>query len=391
MRSRGTWHCAGACRLAHRGRHVGLRALAGDLRAAAPAVPRRRALCRCSPSPSTPAPAHTSSPASSRGRGADRGDRHRRRGDRGLTPAVRRHRARRAAGTRGRHPPARRREHGAVPRAWRGHGGDARAMGPRDALQRPRPLRGRGRDGGSAIRGPEPLGVASWARIELIEAAVRNGQTDLANEALAGFREQAAGGDWALGVEARGRALLSDGDAAEDATGRRSSACDAAGWRGCSRAPTRLRRMAAPTESTGDAREQLRTAYTMFTAMGPSPSPSVSARAAGHRREGPAPETETRDDLTAREGRSPASRGTASPTPRSAPACSSARERSSTTCTRSSASSASPRASSSRPLCRATSPSPARSTPDTPGTPGWGPRLGSHGCEPCRVTRQFEP
>jgi len=56
-----------------------------------------------------------------------------------------------------------------------------------------------------------------WAAVELIEAAARSGRRDMAADALRGLAEitTASGTDWALGVEARSRALLSDGDTAE--------------------------------------------------------------------------------------------------------------------------------------------------------------------------------
>jgi DNA-binding CsgD family transcriptional regulator/tetratricopeptide (TPR) repeat protein len=52
---------------------------------------------------------------------------------------------------------------------------------------------------------------------EVIEAAVRSGEPQLAQLALAQLAETttAAGTDWALGIEARSRALLSDGEPAE--------------------------------------------------------------------------------------------------------------------------------------------------------------------------------
>ena len=70
---------------------------------------------------------------------------------------------------------------------------------------------------GQALADAQPLGMASWARIELIEAAVRSGNFQLAAEALEGFSERDSGTDWALGADARSRALLRQGDAAEDA------------------------------------------------------------------------------------------------------------------------------------------------------------------------------
>jgi DNA-binding CsgD family transcriptional regulator len=59
--------------------------------------------------------------------------------------------------------------------------------------------------------------ISMWALPELVEAAVRTGNTGLAGEALdqlSGWT-QAGRTDWGLGVEARCRALLSDGEAAD--------------------------------------------------------------------------------------------------------------------------------------------------------------------------------
>jgi DNA-binding CsgD family transcriptional regulator/tetratricopeptide (TPR) repeat protein len=56
-----------------------------------------------------------------------------------------------------------------------------------------------------------------WALVELVEAAARSGAPEQASDALERLSEttRASGTDWGLGVEARSRALLSDGDAAE--------------------------------------------------------------------------------------------------------------------------------------------------------------------------------
>ncbi len=73
----------------------------------------------------------------------------------------------------------------------------------------------------AAQRSTEYLGewiTPPWpAGHELIEAAVRSGCADVAADALRRLAETttASGTDWALGIEARSRALLSDGDAAE--------------------------------------------------------------------------------------------------------------------------------------------------------------------------------
>jgi DNA-binding CsgD family transcriptional regulator len=57
----------------------------------------------------------------------------------------------------------------------------------------------------------------SWATAELVEAAVRSGHNDVAADALRRLAERTtpSGTDWARGVEARSRALLSEGDTAE--------------------------------------------------------------------------------------------------------------------------------------------------------------------------------
>src|SRR6185437_887925 len=106
---------------------------------------------------------------------------------------------------------------------------------------------------------------------ELIEAAVRTGHTQAAADALEELAEtaQAGGTDLGLGLEARSRALLSEGAAAE--------ACyrEAIGRLG----RTRLRPDAARAHllygewlrrqrRRRDARNQLRTAYDMFGSMG---------------------------------------------------------------------------------------------------------------------------
>jgi DNA-binding CsgD family transcriptional regulator len=114
----------------------------------------------------------------------------------------------------------------------------------------------------------EDVMTYGWALVELLEAAVRDGQRDEAASALDRLRgrTQAAGTEWALGVEARGRALLlDDEDAYSESLERlrRSSAVVELArsqllygeW---------LRRESRRT----DAREQLRSAYESFSRMG---------------------------------------------------------------------------------------------------------------------------
>jgi len=115
------------------------------------------------------------------------------------------------------------------------------------------------------------LTPANWARVELIEAAARSNMTDSAVDAFSRLAEQAdgSGTDWARGVEARCRALLSQGDAAEGHY-RRSLA---------HLARTRMRPDLARAHllygewlrrerRRAEARDQLRTAHDMLEAMG---------------------------------------------------------------------------------------------------------------------------
>jgi DNA-binding CsgD family transcriptional regulator len=68
-----------------------------------------------------------------------------------------------------------------------------------------------------AVAHPHELGVSTWVQPEFIEAAARSGRAEHAAGPMRRLREisSAAGTNWALGVEARSRALLSDGDVAE--------------------------------------------------------------------------------------------------------------------------------------------------------------------------------
>src|SRR4029077_4379633 len=63
----------------------------------------------------------------------------------------------------------------------------------------------------------DELHASVWSLPELVEAAVRSGKPELATDGLARLRQQthAAGTEWALGIEARCAALLSDDAIAE--------------------------------------------------------------------------------------------------------------------------------------------------------------------------------
>jgi DNA-binding CsgD family transcriptional regulator len=64
---------------------------------------------------------------------------------------------------------------------------------------------------------PVEMVMPTWSAVELIEAAARSGGRDIAADAHRRLAEitSASGTDWALGIQARSRALLSDGDTAE--------------------------------------------------------------------------------------------------------------------------------------------------------------------------------
>jgi DNA-binding CsgD family transcriptional regulator len=63
----------------------------------------------------------------------------------------------------------------------------------------------------------DDFGMVNWPLTELVEAAARSGRLDVATAALGRLEERtrAAGTDWALGIQARSRALVADGDEAD--------------------------------------------------------------------------------------------------------------------------------------------------------------------------------
>jgi DNA-binding CsgD family transcriptional regulator len=110
-----------------------------------------------------------------------------------------------------------------------------------------------------------------WPAVELIEAAVRSRRSDIAADALRRLAEitTASGTDWALGVEARSRALLSDGETAErwyresiERLGRTCIRADLA------RAHLQYGEWLRRERRRIDARAQLRIALAMLEAMG---------------------------------------------------------------------------------------------------------------------------
>ena len=118
---------------------------------------------------------------------------------------------------------------------------------------------------------PDELGSATWSLVELIEAAARTGQPERATGALRRLAEStsAAGTDWALGIESRSRALLSGGEFADrlyrEAIQRLSRTRVRAEL---ARAHLLYGEWLRRQNRRVDAREQLRAAYEMLTAMG---------------------------------------------------------------------------------------------------------------------------
>jgi DNA-binding CsgD family transcriptional regulator/tetratricopeptide (TPR) repeat protein len=115
------------------------------------------------------------------------------------------------------------------------------------------------------------LVVRGWAAAELVEAAVRSGCNDVAADALRRLAERTtpSGTDWGRGVEARSRALLSDGDTAErlylesiERLGRTRMRVDLA------RAHLVYGEWLRRERRRTDARAQLRIAHDMLESMG---------------------------------------------------------------------------------------------------------------------------
>ena len=117
----------------------------------------------------------------------------------------------------------------------------------------------------------EDLGVFGWALVELVEAGVRSGTGEVPGEAMRRLQERtrAAGTPWALGIEARSRALLSEGEAADalyreaiERLARSRIALHLA------RAHLLYGEWLRRERRRMHARDQLRTAHGMFEAMG---------------------------------------------------------------------------------------------------------------------------
>ena len=117
----------------------------------------------------------------------------------------------------------------------------------------------------------EDLALVGWGLAELIEASARSGNTDLAAGALRRLEERtsASGTDWALGIEACCRALLSEDETAERLY------CDAIERLARTRIRVALARAhlvygewLRRENRRKDAREQLRIAHRMLAEIG---------------------------------------------------------------------------------------------------------------------------
>src|SRR4051794_34635386 len=149
------------------------------------------------------------------------------------------------------------------------------------------------------------LFVSMWSLSELIEAAVRTGDTDLARRGLVRLGEytHASDAEWALGIAARSHGLLSDG---EDAERLYREAIERLGR-------TRLRPELARAHllygewlrregRRVDAREELRRAHDMLAAIGMKGFAERARKELQATGEKVRKRTvETRDDLTAQE------------------------------------------------------------------------------------------
>jgi DNA-binding CsgD family transcriptional regulator len=125
-----------------------------------------------------------------------------------------------------------------------------------------------------ACADPTEMVAHNWGLAELIESAVRTGTPDVAQDALQRLsgKAQACRTDWALGIEARSRALVSKGDAAERGFRAAIAHLSQARVRAeLARAHLLYGEWLRRANRRIDARGQLTVAYEMFTAMRMAP------------------------------------------------------------------------------------------------------------------------
>ena len=153
----------------------------------------------------------------------------------------------------------------------------------------------------------DELHASVWSLPELVEAAVRSGKRELATDALVRLRQQThvAGTEWALGIEARCAALLSDAAIAEDHYRKaieRLGHCRAA--LDLARAHLLYGEWLRRRGRRVDAREQLRAAQASFAEMGAEAFAQRAGRELLATGETARKRTvETRDELTPHEAR----------------------------------------------------------------------------------------
>jgi DNA-binding CsgD family transcriptional regulator len=152
---------------------------------------------------------------------------------------------------------------------------------------------------------PHDLTFRNWSLAELVEAGVRSGQLEAAEQALEVLAQttRPCGTDWAYGTEARCRALLSRGRDAESLYREALTALERSRVRpALARAHLLYGEWLRAEGRRDDARTQLRTAHDMLSTMGMDGFAERARKelhAAGERaRRRTAP---TRDDLTAQE------------------------------------------------------------------------------------------
>jgi DNA-binding CsgD family transcriptional regulator len=209
--------------------------------------------------------------------------------------------------------------------AWRGHEADALAMieaGRIEATARGEGMGlsviewikallfnglGRYQDAHAAAErasADDVVANSAWALAELIEAGVRSGATASAALDRLSDRTQASGTDWALGVLARSRALLSEGDVADALYREAIERLERTRIRvELARSRLLYGEWLRRQQRRVDAREQLRAAHELFTTMGAegfAERARVELLATGEtvRKR----TVETRDELTAQEG-----------------------------------------------------------------------------------------
>jgi DNA-binding CsgD family transcriptional regulator len=152
---------------------------------------------------------------------------------------------------------------------------------------------------------PLEIRLATWGLVELIEAAVRSGKAELAVAALGRLSQTTAAGgtDWALGIEARSRALLSDNEAAERLYREAIERLERTRVRvELARAHLLYGEWLRRERRRLDAREQLRRAHELFTEFGMEAFAERARVELGATGEHARKRTvETRDDLTPQE------------------------------------------------------------------------------------------